>query len=570
MLKAIASLTQTFISILKYNLWTESLSYFRKIYTAHRKVSSSISPDHIHSDVMKRLQHTAKGLYSLLPKDGRFSYSIIIAINSSHSPVLKTALDSILNQQIPHLEICLGFTQNPSIELLNLLSHYPQIHTLTYVKNQERISVINQLVEMANNSYIFIMEEEDWIRPDLFLRYEQTLRALQHPENTLLYCNLNRLSKRDGFIRTRVYTHEQPSELHFPYFFDPFIAKGMLIPTHAWKKVGGLQQKFKGAEFNHLLLKLNSSRIFFQHIPMTLYFMRQEREDYLKSISQTTFLEALEDYTKCENLDWKWEQGYLPYSARAIPKIKQEHQILAIICFKDQKQLTLQCVKSLMEQIGINLKICAVDNDSEDRTIAKELTLLGVEVLSINTPFNYSLLNNRAVKESVLGKNCDLLLFINNDVELDNDAVKEMVRWIDQPSIGMVGCRLHYPDGRLQHGGVSLDRNIGPAMHWQHDEKMKPFEKLTQTKIHRVTEAVTAACALMKREIFEKIDGFDEIWYPIGFSDTHLATKLHNVGLKNFYTPYAVGIHYESVSRKISLEEFENSWWLHQLIAQRR
>ena len=101
------------------------------------------------------------------------------------------------------------------------------------------------------------------------------------------------------------------------------------------------------------------------------------------------------------------------------------------------------------------------------------------------------------------------------------------------------------------------------VMCWVHHEKFSTFEEMQRTKSLGVVDAVTAACALVKRQVFLEIGGFDEVWYPIAYSDTNLAIKLHLKGLKCFYTPYAHGVHHESVTRKEGIEDFENSCWLH-------
>ena len=148
----------------------------------------------------------------------------------------------------------------------------------------------------------------------------------------------------------------------------------------------------------------------------------------------------------------------------------------------------------------------------------------------------------------------------------------EMSRWIDQPQIGMVGCRLHYPDGSLQHGGVDIySRGPITRMTWEHIERFSTFDKtMNLTKRIRIMKAVTAACAMVKRQTFLDVGGFDEVWYPIAYSDTNLAVKLTMKGLKCLYTPYAVGIHHESVSRSCdNIEDYENSRWLHQLYLSR-
>ncbi len=220
----------------------------------------------------------------------------------------------------------------------------------------------------------------------------------------------------------------------------------------------------------------------------------------------------------------------------------------------------------MLEQRNTCFKITAIDNESEDSSIADEIRALNGEVISVKEPFNYSRLNNLAVEMTQTSQECDILLFLNNDVELQPDALEEMLRWVNQPQIGLVGCRLHYPDGRLQHGGVKLILQGGEKMHWEHIEKLRTLEELNISNMLGVVDAVTGACAMMKRATFIEVGGFDEIWYPIGYSDTNLAIKIAAKGLKCFYTPYAMGVHHESISRKESIEDYESSWWLHHLL----
>ena len=109
-----------------------------------------------------------------------------------------------------------------------------------------------------------------------------------------------------------------------------------------------------------------------------------------------------------------------------------------------------------------------------------------------------------------------------------------MLRWINQPQIGIVGCRLHYPDGRLQHGGVGINFHGREEMRWEHIEKLRRFEEMKLTRRLGIFDAVTTACAMMKRKIFLEIGGFDEIWYPIGYSDTHFSCQSCGKRIKMF------------------------------------
>ena len=318
-----------------------------------------------------------------------------------------------------------------------------------------------------------------------------------------------------------------------------------------------------------MLLRLDLAGAIFQHVPLCLYSLRSQGVNQ-NAKSQKAFLKVLNEYTSAKQLGWNWLPGYQSTSARALPPLNKKNVIQIIIPYKDQKDLTLKCIHSLLKQKNVQFKITAVDNRSDDRSIADEIMALGGEVIFINEPFNYSRLNNLAVKQAKTTDDCNVLLFLNNDVELESEALSEMVRWMDQPRIGMVGCRLNYPDGKLQHGGVRLGEQEKDIMNWEHIEKLRHFEELEETKTLGFFDAVTTACAMIKRQTFLDVGGFDEIWYPIGYSDTNLAAKLDIKGLRCFYTPYAIGTHHESISRKTSIEDFENSRWLHYLLKKRK
>ncbi len=537
-----------------------------------------IQHGHIAEEEIKKLKETAQGLYSLLPpmppSEG-FSYSILLPVRSLQPLYFKKSLESVLNQSPPFLEVLIGLKEEEAKAIEKILSVLPEQErkkiTLFFLPPHQPLSAwVNALAREATQAFLFVMGEKDWIRPDLLFRYEQTLRLFPHPHRVVLFCNHNRLNAKDYFIPFS--ESHQPDALHFPFFFQQISEKGLLIPTSLWRKEGGLDLTFQGAECLHLLLQLDRAGATFQHVPFCLYSLRaltsQEEE------SPENCLKALQNYTDAKQLGWRWYLGYQPHTMRAVPPLCQGHCIQVIIPYKDQKELTLRCVHRLLQQKEVDLILTAVDNRSEDPSIAEDLRVLGAEVIEVNEPFNYSRLNNLAVKQTRIAAHCDCLLFLNNDVELEPRALSEMLRWIDQPPVGLVGCRLHYPDGRLQHGGVQrsvqMDEQREQVMRWEHREKFYPFEQMEKTKQLGFVDAVTAACALIKREVFLKIGGFDEVWYPIGYSDTHLAVKLQAMGLKCFYTPYAVGTHHESVSRKTSSEDYENSAWLHHLIAERK
>lgn len=522
-----------------------------------------------HQEEFRSLQKRVKGLHALLPHSEKFSYSILIELNQPEPILLQSCLYSACRQSPPHFEILLGSKKALSSEVLKMIEDvkvlYPdKIKNFDFSKSSASGYVYNLLAQKAKGNFLFILGQEDWIRPDFLYRYEQVLRTFSQPNKKVLYCSENVIDEKDHLIPGTTF-HKKT--LHFPFVFQRFLSlTGLLIPKELWVLVKGLHCEFEGAEADDFLLRLDLANTHFINIPLCLYSRRKKAQSDHKKWDLNAFLGSLRAYCQSKNLDWIVEKGYGSHFVRAIPQHIKDHHIQIIIPFKDQKEMTLRCIDSVLKQKGVNFKITAIDNGSHDPSIGQAMSRLDVEVLRIEEPFNYSRLNNLALAQTKTAKECDLLLFLNNDVELDDDALVEMTRWIDQPSIGMVGARLHYPNGQLQHGGVTLEKDYLPGqLWWEHHEKFKLFEELEQAKCHSVVDALTAACALIKKEIFLAVGGFDEICYPIAYSDTNLAVKLARRGWLCFYTPYASGVHHESLSRSHVLEDVESSKWLHEL-----
>ncbi|WP_068469532.1 glycosyltransferase family 2 protein [Candidatus Protochlamydia phocaeensis] len=518
---------------------------------------------------MQKLKSLTAGLHALLPADKHFSYSILICLSSQpHPERFRKSLLSALEQTAPHLDVLIGYGQGqPSKDIEHTVEDcrraFPErLRTFPYSTVHQH-EILNALAQEANGHYLFILDFEDWIRPDFLFRCEQLLRLVKDKGFSCIYTDEYEINDSDHPIPGKQI--QKPHQLVFPYLFTNVIQKSLLIPRHLWALAGGIKPVRLEDRLWDLCLRLDLAGAYFHHLPFCLY-ARRAGHYYPPVKNPISFLEQLNAYSKSKELQWDWTEGYLPDSYRAIPTLASHPDVHVIIPFKNQKELTLKTVRSLLKQRGVQVKITAVDNASQDTSIGEEIRQLGGEVLLVSEPFNFSRLNNLAIERTQVAQDCPYVLFINNDVELEPDALHEMCRWIDQPRIGLVGCRLHYPNGLLQHGGIDLKRDA-PAhqMIWNHSEKMASADRQRLTKIIRIADAVTAACALMKKDFFVEIGGFDEIWYPIAYSDTNLAVKIQAKGRLCLYTPYASGVHHESISRQYeNIEDVEMSNWLHE------
>jgi len=291
------------------------------------------------------------------------------------------------------------------------------------------------------------------------------------------------------------------------------------------------------------------------HIPEVLYHWRKlkgstamsfDYKDYAQVAGRKAILTHLErSGIRAEVVNGKW-----PGSYRVKYEIDEAELISIIIPFKDNVQVLKDCIKSIQKKTTYkNFEILLVSNNSSDpKTFAylKEITAKSdnIRYVEYNVPFNYSQINNWAVKQ-VKGKH---LLFLNDDITAINKGwLTAMAEHIQRPEVGAVGAKLLYPDGSIQHAGVILGLGgvAGHAFNGMPGHKAN----YNMDEIVRGISACTAACLLVKREAFEKIQGFDEENLKIAFNDVDLCMKITDAEYKIIYTPFAELYHYESKSR---------------------
>jgi O-antigen biosynthesis protein len=220
-----------------------------------------------------------------------------------------------------------------------------------------------------------------------------------------------------------------------------------------------------------------------------------------------------------------------------------------IIPTRDRAELLSACIRSIRAHTRYPAyEILIVDNGSVEEETKRLFTELAadpsVRILPQPGPFNFSALNNAAAR----GARGSILGLVNNDVEAIEDGwLDEMVSLAARPEIGCVGARLLYPDRRLQHGGVvvGLGGVAGHAHRFASDMEVGYLDRLRA--VHDVS-AVTAACLLVRKDVYERVGGLDESLI-VTFNDVDFCLKVRAAGYLNLWTPFATLVHHESVSR---------------------
>ena len=224
-------------------------------------------------------------------------------------------------------------------------------------------------------------------------------------------------------------------------------------------------------------------------------------------------------------------------------------RVSLIVPTRDQLSLLRTCIEGLLNNTDYpDLEIIVVDNQSSDpQTLAylAELPNRGVKVLPHPHPFNYSAINNRAVAHAT----GEMIGLVNNDIEIiEADWLKEMFSQLMRPAVGAVGAKLLWPNRMVQHGGVVVGVN-GLAAHTGNALEQRDAGYLGMNQVTRRQSAVTAACLLIRKSVFDAVNGFDEQAFPVAFNDVDLCLRIQQRGLNVIWTPFAQLIHAESASR---------------------
>ena len=526
----------------------------------------------------ERLRAASEGKHLLLSRrDPPLSYSILVPVFRPDPRFFETALLACLAQTAPRLEVLVGLDgpQPAGVEaaIERVRRSAPRGEALKVFRFERPeggggISrTTNALAAKAEGDFLLLVDHDDWIRPDLLYRYEQALRlAPAEIPRTVLYCDEYRINERDELVWQSEL--RKPLVPGFPFLFVNLVCHCLLVPRRLWNEVGGLRPECDGAQDFDLSMRLDRAGASLRNVPFFLYAWRAAEGSTAASLANKPHataagVKALGDDAAARGLPWKIEPGLEPTTYRATPP-DGAGEVLAVVPYRDGGEMTLDAVDALLSQEGPPLSVVAVDNGSVDRSIGEALARRGVEVLRVDEPFNFSRLNGLAVSSARRSPSAAFLLFVNNDVVLEPGAVAEMARWAAVPGVGLVGARLLYPDGTVQHGGIDLDpKGEAWRLTWRHTDWKRPASLPGFSRVTRLCDAVTGACLMTRREVFVRLGGFDEDFYPVAFSDTDLARRARAAGLAILYTPYATGTHRESASRAYrAVEDVEESTWL--------
>ena len=478
--------------------------------------------------------------------------SVAVPVYHTGELFLRQMIESVINQSYKNWELCIVNAGPDDEKVKEILNEYAEkdkrIRVRELAENEGIGKNTNRAFEMAEGEYVALLDHDDLLAPDALFEVACAIER-SHPD--IIYSDEDKVSGEN-------LEHTQP---HFKPDFNidllranNYICHLLVIKKTLIDKVGGFREGFDGAQDHDFIFRCSDNADIIVHIPRILYHWRTHQASTADNPASKLYAYEAGIRAVRENIERNGEEAEVTHTKdygfyKVVYKVRKRSLVSIIIPNKDNKDTLKKCIDSVLTKTTYdNYEIIIVENNStqqETFDYYKELEKNSrIRVIKWEKGFNFSAINNYAAKSA----NGEYLLFLNNDIEVRSaDWIDGMLGNAQRKDVGIVGCRLLYPDNTIQHAGVIIGIG-GIAGH--------AFTNLPAARsgyMHRAStqvdySAVTAACMMISKKLFEEVGGFEEK-LTVAFNDIDLCLRVREKGYLVVYDAYVEMIHYESKTR---------------------
>lgn len=499
--------------------------------------------------------------------DPKTLISIVMPVYNVDPLWLKSAIASVKRQVYSNWELCVADDASTNPGVRHVLEEESRldgrIKVIYLPRNQGIVGASTAALSLSEGEYVGLLDHDDELTPTAL--WEVVRHIHTAPEVDLIYSD-ECILEADG----------RKTEPFFKPDFSPDLLLSMNYIGHfsvfrrsLLDKVGGFRDGFEGSQDYDLVLRVSEQAKHITHIPDILYLWRRipgstSGDALAKPYAYESAASALKE--AITRRSWPGTVQTIAPGRYHVHYALQERPLVSIIIpTRDKEALLRRCIESIRRKSTYpNYEILIVDNQSHDPASLAYLNDLAGEracrVLKYDAPFNWSGVNNFAAREA----NGDYLLFLNNDMEvLTPGWMEEMLGHAQRPEVGAVGAKLLLPDDTIQHAGVIVGQG-GIAGHAFYGCPAHRASYMDYTEVTRNVSAVTGACLLTRRAVFDAMNGFSES-LPVGYNDVDYCLKAVDAGYFVVWTPHSILYHYESASRgklqpEKDAQEFLRHW----------
>ena len=502
-------------------------------------------------------------------RDTEFEYepliSILVPVYNTPEEFLKQMIQSVRKQTYGKWELCIA-NANPAnetvAEILRISSTKDERIKVKDVPENEGIAQnTNVALAIATGDYIGLLDHDDLLTPDALYEVVKAINENDRPQ--VLYSDEDKVTMD---LSEHFQPHMKPDYNKDLLRSNNYITHFFVADRTLVEEVGGEDGEYNGAQDYDLILKCTERAKGIAHIPRILYHWRVHKASTADNPASKMYAfdagkRAIEDHLKrCGEIGKVSHEKDLGFY-RVKYQVQGSPLISIIIPNKDQVESLDKCLESIEKSSYKNYEIIIVENNStEDETFAyyKKIESDKIRVVYWSDEFNYSAINNFGVKHA----RGDYLLLLNNDVEvITEDWLEELTANCQRRDVGIVGARLYYPDDTIQHAGIVIGiGGVAGALFVGMPRMFTGY--LHKAAIQQDLSAVTAACMMVKRSVYEELGGLEEE-LKVAFNDVDFCLRAREKGYLVVYDPNVELYHFESKSRgtedsKEKVRRFQN------------
>lgn len=489
--------------------------------------------------------------------DDRPLISVLVPTYNTPELMLREMLASVQDQLYPNWQLCIADDGSTLPHVRRMLEEATAADSRVKVHfsdtNRGVSHASNCALAMASGDFLVLLDHDDILEEQALFRVAEAWLS-DRPD--VLYSD-EILTEADG---------HSPRQFVYRPAFSPEFLRGHPYIVHLvgfrpmlLREIGGFDESLHISQDYDLILRATEKARKVVHLPEILYRWRvhggSAGHRRMGEVMETSGRILQAHLVRCGSQGRVEEgTGFNFFDARYV--LGQSIEVVIVIPTKNHRALLRQCIESIRKTTQVAHRIVVIDHESDDPETLEYLASLRetTTVLRYSGPFNFSAINNWAV-DRIEGSYTHLL-FCNNDIEaLRAGWLERMLEIAQQASVGVVGAKLYYPDRRtIQHAGVCVGafraaEHYGKFLQLSDDRPDQGY--FGALVVNHEVAAVTAACMLIRRDVFEAVDGFDEA-IAVGFGDVDLCLRIGGLGYRVVFCPHAELVHHESLTRGIS------------------
>lgn len=489
--------------------------------------------------------------------------SIVVPCYKTDLVYLRELLDSVLAQSYDNWELLLMDASPEWDAVANLVAaaRDERVRRIELPGNGGIVVNTNAGIQQATGDYIAFLDHDDILEPDALFHYVAVLnKAAEDGRPQVLFCDEDMFQKT-GEWGQPVYKTRLNVDLLYSH---NCVTHFLMVEKALIDRIGVSPEDVAGAQDYGLTLRCLAAGARFEHVAHVLYHWRvlpgsiadcsADSKPYAIEAGRL----ALQRHFDSLGIRGTVEESETPFVYRMRYALPESAPLVSIVIpTKDHVETLDACVMSIAQKATYaNYEIVLVENNSEDQETFAYYETLPERVAAASGgkgaarvewwpgEFNYSQIINFGVEHA----KGDYLLLLNNDTEvISSDFIEEMMGYLQRPDAGVVGAKLYFADHLVQHAGILVGVR-GALAHANQDFSAKREGYLARAVRPGNFSAVTGACQMVRRDVFEQVGGYNEE-FAVGFNDADFCLRVWEAGYRTIFTPYAELYHYEFTSR---------------------